>query len=381
MKSILIISKINLAYGNTAASARMLKYALALSQIDDNKVYLLSRDEYTGALVETYPSIYTFGKNDTKNKLPFFRFIHRLISTLKEEIVILYYPAFNPLFELKVLLNFRIIKRIPIFCELNEVRKYDSSLDGSDIKTFIKKFMFSIFENTARLYNGLICISTHIAEYYKSKNKNILIVPILSDDCPPPPKKICQLEDIKFVFTGTISFTKENLLEVFQAFKLLKKDINNWHFSLYGFITTKELIYFNEVISSMSLSDKITYNGILQHSNINSILYNADCLLLTRKNTLQNYYGFSTKLSEYATSGTPIIMTDTGVVKEYFKDNFNCLMFDGYTKENYYSKLKAFIYMTQEQRERLSSKAYDTAMNCFCWKNYIDKLNNFLINS
>ena len=380
MKNILIISQGNLAYGNTAASARMNKYAQALSQIKSNHIYLISYKEFNAQIIGLHNNIFAFKHTTEKrniSKLAFFIFLNRFINSLKGEVRIIYYPVFNPLFELFTLFFFKIINRRPIYCEINEIRQYDSSLCNKNFKNFCIKRAFSILENTVRLYNGLICISDNIANYYQSRNKNIIVIPILSDNNKPFYFKHDNCYPI-FAFTGFVSFEKENLYEVLLGFEMLKKSYSKFKFNLYGDISQKDKIKLENLILELNLTDNVSYLGVIAHSEIYSVLQNADCLLLTRKNSLQNFYGFSTKLSEYAVSGTPILLTNTGVVSRFFQDGYNCLMTNGYTAKEFYKKLTEFLSMNNDERKLIARNAYNTSAKYFNWNNYSEKINSFI---
>ena len=381
MKRIIIVSQGNLAYGNTAASARMKNYAQALALVKSNIVYLISYKEFNNQLIELHKNIYAFNKNNSKqNKISittFFLFLNRFIKSIKEEVVIIYYPVFNPTFEFFTLIFFKLINKRQIYCEINEIRKYDSTLNTKGIRGFIIKCIFALLENTARLYNGLICISDNIAKYYESKNKNIIVIPILSDNNRPFCFKHVN-NSLIFAFTGSVSFEKENLYEVFLGFEMLKREYSRFQFNLYGPISKNDKIKFDNLVKKLDLSNNVFYRGVLPHSEIYNVLQNADCLLLTRKNSLQNFYGFSTKLSEYAVSGTPVLLTNTGVIEQFFKDGYNCLMTNGYSAKDFYIKFKEFIIMNNDEKEAIAYNAYETSLKYFCWENYSEKIDSFL---
>ena len=128
------------------------------------------------------------------------------------------------------------------------------------------------------------------------------------------------------------------------------------------------------------MKDKILYLGKLQHSEVDGVLSTAGALLLSRSNNKQNYYGFSTKLSEYAVSGTPIIMTNTGVVADYFQDGVTCLMCEGYDRNAFKRKFDELAQMSVTEKQQMSESAYKVAQNHFDYRLYSETLMNFLFN-
>ena len=320
MKSVVIISTADLYYGNTAAVARMNNYAraLALANVD---VYMLPTDSLTskGQWVEVEPHIYTLPKEKTKSHKGYNLFyvaglvrkIKRRLKAIKGEVVVLNYPSTTSmLVDILMLIS---IRKIPVYCELNEVRKYAS---GSNSNSVRNRLYNSLLEKTYKWYDGIVFISRHIQEYYSSKARRSVIVPILSD-CSKSYTPSKGINTLDFVFVGSISFPKENLEELFEGFCLFANEHPEARLKLYGPISPYDQKRLKGFVEKNDLKEHILYLGKLQHSEVEEVLSTAGALLLSRSNNKQNYYGFSTKLSEYAVSGTPIIMTNTGVVADY----------------------------------------------------------------
>ena len=70
-------------------------------------------------------------------------------------------------------------------------------------------------------------------------------------------------------------------------------------------------------------------------------------------------------------------MTNTGVVSDFFKDNYNCYMVEGYQRDDFFEKLKIAISSTPSASERLAHNAYNTAKEHFAYKNYTSLFTDF----
>ena len=371
----------NLYYGNTAAVARMNNYARALALADVN-VYLVS----TYALatrqdwIEVEPRIFTLPKDCiTSGKGYNLFYVLSLVSKLKTrvesikgELVIFNYSNTSSLLLDFVLLLF-YNKMFCIWGEVNEVRKYASSSG----KTIRGRVYSNVLEKTYRHYKGLVFISKNIQEYYASKARKSVVVPILSD-CDLP--LVCSkgLDTLDIVFVGTVSYAKENLEELFEGFLLFSKDHPDARLHLYGSMTGSNQKRLEEFVVRTNTAKTIQYHGVIPHEKVREVLSSAGALVLPRTNNKQNYYGFSTKLSEYAVSGAPIIMTNTGVVADYFKDKDNCLMCDGYDRESFRKKLEELSQMSHDEKQQMAENAYIVAKKWFDYKMYSDKLKKAL---
>lgn len=383
MESVVIFSTANLYYGNSAAVARMNNYAraLAFANVD---VYLLSTDslDTNREWMEVEPHIHTLPNENVKiGKFynPFYvlglvRKAKKLIKTIKGEVVLLNYPSTKSLLLDLVLLLF--CSRYPIFCEVNEVRRYSSGSTGS----IRDRLYCQILDRTYRRYKGVVFISRNIQEYYASKVRKSIVVPILSD-CDHPFAPSSGLDTFDFVFLGSVSFPKENLNELLEGFIMFVKEHQDARLLLYGILTDANKRRLEEFIEKTNASENIQYRGTLPHENVCNVLSSAGALVLPRANNKQNYYGFSTKLSEYAVSGTPIVMTNTGVVADYFQDGVNCLMCDGYDRNAFKIKFDELAQMSVAEKQQMAENAYRVAQNRFDYRIYSETLKGFLFNS
>ena len=378
MKTIIILTVVDFYKGTSAAAARLNNYAKSLAAIDENKVFFISLRQPLNSLsfLEKERNIFVL-KRETSKDIGYYslfkiqKMYTRLKSFLatKENVAVIYYPTSIDIFY-NILLLYNL-KHYNIYCEVNEVRKYAYALN---IVSWIYAYLF---EFLLPYYKGCIYISRNIASFYRRKNKNSIIVPILSD----VGVKRTSEKEFKaipnFVFAGTISIKKENLKELlygFSSFSLRKKA----RLSFYGEISSRDKIVLNKLIQQLGIEKLVTFYGRVSHKKIQDVLKDADGLILPRENNNQNKYGFSTKLSEYIVSGTPIILTDTGVISYYFKDNYNCIMVHGFDRNAF---CKAFIRYTEKSATELleiAHNAFVMARNSFDYRCYSNMLNEFV---
>lgn len=376
MKSVVIVSTADLYYGNTAAVARMNLYARALA-LADVDVYLLSTDVLgtKKEWIEVEPHFFVLPKDGKKlgkgynlfYVLGLVRQVKKRVKVIKGDVALLNYSTTRSLLLDILLLLF--CGRFSVFCEVNEVRRFASGSIGS----MGDRVFCHILEKTYKYYKGVVFISRNIQEYYASKVKKSVIVPILSD-CDRPLIYSKGLNTLDMVFVGTVSYAKENLEELFEGFLLFSKDHPDARLHLYGTIGDSDKKRLEEFVTRTNTADTIWYHGAIPHDKVREVMATAGALVLPRTNRKQNYYGFSTKLSEYAVSGAPIIMTNTGVVADYFKDKENCLMCDGYDRESFRKKFEELAQMSHTEKQKMVENAYRVAKNYFDYRLYSNEL-------
>lgn len=396
-KNLYIISDHNLWYGNTAAVSRMNLYAKALVRGGDNvRVFLISVQNYhiRKEFVEVEKNIYTHAnevnskgyKGNVKRIIGNIKFAINLGKTITSHNaykVFLIYPSLSLSFTLVLFLLLKTKKYSKLFFEVNEIRKYLLNKSTVSIKGFILhhyiKTKIHLYESIWAYSQGLICISQNIATYVKKINNNIIVIPILSEVNKTFTFTPKNKSKFTILYSGYISVRKENIDVFLRALQRLNTEKKlEWEFILCGKVELYDKMIVEEFINENNLNSHVTYLGELTNKEVVELQRKATLLVLPRKNTLQNYYGFSTKLAEYAVSGTPILMTNTGVVCDYFKDNYNCYMVDGYTSDDFFNKLLYIINQNEYQYKRISENAYKTAEEHFNYSNYSDALKQFL---
>ena len=378
MHSVIIVSTANLYYGNSAAVARMNNYARALAQANVD-VYLVCVYSFQSQeeMVEVEPHIYACShkKVRVRHRYDVF-FIYSVIKKIRKfihwhhgHVTILNYSSANLLLDIALLL---FVRGIHIYCEVNEVRKFESS--GQSIRVRMNN---KLLEKTYKRYDGLVFISRTIQEYYRPVARKSIVVPILSE-CNKPFSVSKGIDTLNAVFVGSIYFPKENLEELLEGFCSFASEHPNARLNMYGILTRSDKEKLDDFIDKSHMRGIINYCGVIQHSDVEEVLSSAGVLLLSRANNKQNYYGFSTKLSEYAVSGTPIIMTNTGVVTDYFRDRVNCLMCNGYDRNSFKEKFEEWAIMDIEEKKNIAKQAYLTAQQNFDYRLYSEKLADFL---
>lgn len=369
-KTLLIISCYNIIDSNTAGEQRVKLYIKSLLHHNDvNKIYLF----YNNVL-------YAFTK---EGKMVSYNInIKQTLKLLDLDTPIYIYPSTNVLKVFFYLFYFKLIHSRKLFIEANEIRRYSINLYQADsfslrsFKLYFKKIISHIYDYLMKYFDGIICISENIKSYYLKINKNILLIPILSEI----PKDINSYraynysEPFIITFTGTINIKKENLDILFEAISIVNSNIK---LHLYGSIDNYNHNKLNELIRKFSLNNRVHYIGFVNQNELKDIFNKSHLLILPRGNIKQNQYGFSTKLSEYLVSGRPILVTNVSDNGKYIVDMVNGFIIEPDSLNAFVSKIE-FIYSNYNKFYTLPKNAINTVMKNFDYKLYTEKLYNFL---
>lgn len=388
-KNLIIVGYLNFWYGNGAAIQRMRNYALAFvaakvnvyfcpfslgiiyseenSIVVDNRIKLISKYRYISRLRRLLIT-----NKDVEN---FCDKLVKFANQLPGKTSFIYYPSISSLLLNILFPKYMYIKGQNIFLEYNEVRKFDTV---KGLLGYIRRKASCLEEKQMAKYNGIFCITSAIEAYAQKYNKNTIRIPILGDYSVTPDFERRENGRLNFVFTGTVSFVKENLNEFLKALSQLPNELD-WHLNMYGPINSyNEKILSNFVATYHNVKGRIKYCGIKPHNEIATLLSEASLLILPRRNNSQNRYGFSTKLSEYLASGTPVLLTDTSDVSLYMENGVNCYLTHGYEASNFLESLVEFINSSQEIRKRIAISAFKIGVNNFDYRNYTETMSNFI---
>jgi glycosyltransferase involved in cell wall biosynthesis len=99
--------------------------------------------------------------------------------------------------------------------------------------------------------------------------------------------------------------------------------------------------------------------------------------LIPLRPTYQDVARFPHKIGEYLASGNPVISTNYGEVKFYFKDMDNMLIADSYDVNEFAEKMR-FVINNMSEVKKIGLNGRDLAWNKFNYKMQGGVIDNFL---
>jgi glycosyltransferase involved in cell wall biosynthesis len=212
--------------------------------------------------------------------------------------------------------------------------------------------------------DGIICISKYLEDYYfKEKVKTINIPPTLSLIDMPRKSKVEFNGKIKLVYTGSPGH-KDKLGDIIA---IITKLSDKFELDIAGI--------------EGSNTDNIRYHGLLSHANSLELVSKSHFSILFRPDNKVSKAGFSTKVVESMSCGTPVITNRTGDLDNFISDGNNGYIFDGYSSNELYSKLNEISKLFNcSYYKNITNKALYTARECFESDLYSENLKKFLIN-
>ena len=216
------------------------------------------------------------------------------------------------------LLKFAKKKNIKIISDCTEW--YENRFSVKPVKFIKFADTFLCMHYLQKKCDGMIAISSFLADYYKKFIKNIAVVPPLVDlkdqkyifDCEKPKNTATTL-----VYSGSPNASKESLGEVVKCLN----NITDLNFKLK--IVGIDYEQFRSMYNVLPNREKIEFMGRVPHKIALQTVRESDYAVIIRPQTRVNNAGFPTKFAEAVSCGTAVIANDTSDLSNYLKDGKN----------------------------------------------------------
>jgi glycosyltransferase involved in cell wall biosynthesis len=285
------------------------------------------------------PSSKSISKAPSNKLYNYFVLISRSLKFLKtsEETVdsIILYSGYTP-----------YLISLLVFCRKNGVKLYFDAVEWYVPKSALEYLYKPYYWNTGfsmrflvPLCDGVISISSFLSKFYQQKGLKTVLVPPLFDikkyrlaqsviDAQRP-------YPIRLVYAGNPGHKDliEDVVSVVREFK------GEFHLSIVGVAGKSE--------------PNIKYFGWLDNARAQSIVKQSHFTVLLRPDNRKSHAGFSTKIVESMSLGTPVISNNTSDISNYITDRLNGYIFDGYSGFELAEKLK--VVQSEFEIERYSN--------------------------
>ncbi len=175
--------------------------------------------------------------------------------------------------------------------------------------------------------NAIVVISTYLQNKYEKAttgNTPIHLIPTIVDvdkfKTTSKTKNSCKR--LKLMYMGSF-FGLDNIELTIDMAKVLKEKNVEFDFYLLGdnLQNTQYMVDLRNKVEVLNLSDTIHFVGFVKFEELKEYLGKADLLIGIRKNDPWSSTGLSTKLSEYLSSGRPVLCSAVGDNLKYLTNN------------------------------------------------------------
>lgn len=243
----------------------------------------------------------------------------------------------------------------------------------------------AILNDNYRFYfcDGIIVISELLKNHVLSKTKTLPIIkiPAICDfEEFESAKNIIQGEYLMFCgglgYFSVIEFIidlycKLRELESYQGKLLLAIGV--------GRNDEEFLTDLNNIIKDCGYGESIILKTNVPHKELINFYLRAELLIAPFRNVVQDIAGFHHKVGEYCAAGKPIISTNLGEMKHYFKDGISAILADEYILDSYVGKLIEILPF-KEKLKSIAEEGHKVGIENLNYLRYGTELKQFIDN-
>jgi glycosyltransferase involved in cell wall biosynthesis len=215
-------------------------------------------------------------------------------------------------------------------------------------------------------------ISQYLEESVKEKKSQLLSIKI-------PPLFDFNKFDFKqniekksyFLYVGYAGYIKP-ILKILDSFEIINDNSYYLYLILHGNLDEVE-----NRIKKHPKKDLIKLNTKLEYEALIQYMFDAKALLIPLEDSIKDIARFPNKISEYLATKRPIITTNYGEIKYYFKDQENALIADSDEPEEFSSKME-FVISNPQKSEEIGANGNKIGLKYFNNINYREPLITFI---
>ena len=288
-----------------------------------------------------------------------------------------------------------LLNSIIKWCRLHSVKYIVNCADlpTFDIQPIPRRYImaanwFYLHWINKRKADGIIAVSKCIADFYHKEERSSIIVPPLFDATAFTPLMKERTETASFVYAGTpfkitgreanVKGMKDRLDKVIDLFLKLKDQNVPFFFKIVGIEKEDYLIGVPRHKEPLADCRSIEFLGLRSHNETLTIVSNADYSINYRDENLMTKAGFSTKIVESISVGTPIVMNSISDTFEYVEEGIMGFMLLGESSSDI-RLMKRLCSLSKEKRTELKQfclKCRAFSIDKYKWgmKKFIDSL-------
>lgn len=229
--------------------------------------------------------------------------------------------------------------------------------------------------------DGIFCISQYLISFFKNlgiSGKKLFQVPSTVDterfktSFNPP-------LDYKYIlYCGGLTIIKDGVDILIESFKRISDKFPDINLVLIGRgDTPDEEKILRELPVKLGIDKRVVFPGFLSRTEIPAYLTNAGILALARPKSIIADAGFPSKVTEYLSTGVPVVVTEVGEIPVYLKDSENAFLVEPGNAGAFAEKLE-YVLRNYEFAREVGKRGRDTAETVFNYKYQAKRIIEFV---
>jgi glycosyltransferase involved in cell wall biosynthesis len=279
------------------------------------------------------------------------------------------------------LVYYRILSKLLGFSLVIQYVEHRSSIADRD--SFFTKINDRLFDGYCSGFcDGVIGISEFLMTEIRKKKPQLPMIKIPA---------ICDFRDFEiieaakpeynyFLYCGTINYTPviDFVLDFFE--KVRDENLYNGKMMfIIGGNSPKNFAAIEEAFKISKYSSDIILYKNMPYNSIIPLYKSADLLIIPLRNNIQDIARFPHKVSEYTASRRPLISSNIGELKHYFKDKESALLAAEYDIDLYVDAIRQ-MKANNLSFDEIGRKGYEVGYNNFHYTSNVEGIKKFFNN-
>ena len=181
-----------------------------------------------------------------------------------------------------------------------------------------------------RLCDGIFSISQYLSDFYKWRHvseEKLLLVPSTVDVTRFNLSDVSPLPFDYIAYCGSLTIKKDGVDILIESFRQLASEKPDIDLVLIGKgDLAEEEASIRKRILQLDLGSRVHFLGQISRQEVPAYLKGARLLALARPRSIVADAGFPSKLTEYLSTGKPVVVTRVGEIPNYLKDMENAYL-------------------------------------------------------
>ncbi len=232
-----------------------------------------------------------------------------------------------------------------------------------------------------KLCNGIFCISQYLIDFYQSRTvdeQRLLLVPSTVDTDRFKVAEVRVLPYKYIAYCGSLTVKKDGVDILIESFSQIAREKPDIDLVLIGKgdSADEELVLKKKAVE-LNLGERVHFLGQISRTEVPAYLFGAMVLTLARPKSIVADAGFPSNLSEYLSTGKPVVVTRVGEIPVYLKDRDNAFLVEPGSPDEFAEKLR-FILDNYDIALTVGGKGRRLTETTFNYKFQADRMLTFI---
>lgn len=354
-----------------AAAIRNSTIVQGIVEAGHNVNFLLLSPQNWGTSEINYKGIPFIALNDFKGKSKILREWNFFKSILKLKKEINSRSAIDAVIIYAIEIS--IIRFTFLLCKKKGIKVFHERTElpfiGCENESFIGKIKYNYYiSKLIPRFDGIFVISDQLHDFFFPLNKKIKKILTVVDTNFFNTKLNSAFDFHYIAYCGTMSGDKDGIPILIQSFAKLTKQFPNHKLLLIGNNSNTDSVKNNNlIIEKLEIKEKVVYTGLVEREEMPRLLGNADLLVVSKPDNVQNSANFPIKIGEYLSTGVPVVVTKVGEIPKFITDGVNGFLALPNSFESFYAKMYEAL-SDYDKAKQVGKNGRVLAQNVFDYK-------------